>query len=133
MVDTLTQKYYPPRYMPTMNDIRNLRVQMEKDSGIRITKEQIKFALDGSLDMLIMSIGGIYEIEGLISEVYGAPRKESPPKEFTHAINVYRSARVWAMVHDFDTTEYDARVVSMTNAFNSIPINPSSGTSIRGS
>lgn len=132
MTETLTQRYYPPSYVPTMDDIRKVSSQLEKDSGIKITEEQIKFALGGSLDLLIVNMGGIYEIEGSISEVYGTPRKESPPKEFTHAIDVYRNARVWAIVHDYNTSEHDARVLAMTNIFNSIPINPSSGTSIIG-
>ncbi len=128
-----TQTYVPPRYVPSMDDVRKLRAEIEKDSGVKVTKEQIKFAMDGALEMLTIDSGVIYEIEGKISEAYGLPREENPPTEFTHDIDVYRNARVWAMTHDFDTIEYDIRVASMTNAFNSIPIKPSSGTSIRGS
>ena len=129
----MAEKYYPPRYAPSMDDVRRLTLQLEKDTGIKITKEQIRWCMDGSLERLTINSGVIYEIEGKISEAYGLPRKENPPTEFTHDIDVYRNARVWAMTHDFNTTEYDARVASMTNAFNSIPINPSSGTSIKGS
>jgi len=124
--------YIPLHYVPTMDDIRKVTLEIEKETGIKVTRDKIRWVMDGSLEFLTVSGGVIYEIEGLLSRHPGFSKNMTPSTEFTNAIDVYRGARVWANMHDFNTSKYDNGVAIITKVFNSIPINPSTGTSIRG-